>query len=104
MKVLDKFEGRPTNPTFKIDDDKWTYKINMIEYEALMEMHLFNMQLKKDDENGEPEFATMIIPANKMYETAGIRTTKNYYRVLAEDKPTYIDKESDDGIIYVALS
>ena len=54
----------------------------MIEYEALMEMHLFNMQLEKDDENGKPEFATMTIPANKMYETAGTKITKNYSRLL----------------------
>ena len=46
-KVLDEFERRPTKPTLKIDDDKWTYEINMIENKALMEMHLFNMQMKK---------------------------------------------------------
>ena len=45
----------------------------------------------------------MTIPANKMYETSGIKTTKNYYRVLAEDKPADINEESDNGIIYVEL-
>ena len=77
-KVLDEADRRPTKPTFKTDDDKLTYELNMIEYKALMELHLFNMQLKKDDENGKPEFATMTFPTKKMYETAGIKTTKNY--------------------------
>ena len=42
-KVLDEVERRPTKPTSKTDDDKLTYEIHMIEYEALMELHLFNM-------------------------------------------------------------
>ena len=46
-KVLDEFEGRPTKPTFEKDDDKWTYKINMIEIETLIELYLFNTQLEK---------------------------------------------------------
>ena len=100
-KVLNEFERRRTKPTFEIDINKWTYEINMIEYKALMEMHLFNIQLKKNDENGKPEFATMTIPANKMYETAGIKTTKNYYQVLAEDKPADNNEELADKIIYV---
>ena len=78
-----------------------TYKMNMIEYKALMDLHIFYMQLEKDDENGQPKPATMTIPANKMYATAEIKTTKNYYRVLAEDKPGNIDEELDDEIIYV---
>ena len=71
-KVLDKDERRPTKPTFKTDDDELTYELNMIEYEALIELHLFNMQLEKYDENGKPELATVTIPANMMYKTAGI--------------------------------
>ena len=44
----------------------------MIEYDALMDLHLFYMQLKKDDEKSKPKPATMTIPANKMYETAEV--------------------------------
>ena len=43
-KVLDEVERRPTKPTFKTDDDKLTYKINTIDYEGLMEMHLYNIE------------------------------------------------------------
>ena len=75
----------PTKPTFETNDDKLTYEIRMIEYDALMDLHLFYMQLKKDDEKSKPEPATMTISANKMYATAEIKTTKNYYRVLAEE-------------------
>ena len=46
-KVLNEVERRPTKPTFKTDDDKLTYEINMIEYEDLIELHLLDMQLKK---------------------------------------------------------
>ena len=48
-KVLGQIEAqaRPTKPTFKIDDNKWTYATNMIEYEALMELYLYYTQLKK---------------------------------------------------------
>ena len=77
------------------------FKINMIKYEALMEMYLFNMQLKKDDENGKPELATVTVPTNMMYEMAGIKTTENYYRVLAEDEPENIDGELGDKIVYI---
>ena len=42
-KVLDEDERRPTKPTFNTDDDKLTYKLNMIEYKALMKSNLFNM-------------------------------------------------------------
>ena len=62
----------------KTDDDKLTYEMNMIEYKALMDLHRFNMQLEKDGKNGKPKRATMTFPANKMYKTAGIKTTKNY--------------------------
>ena len=43
-KVLDEAHRRPTKPTFKTDDEKLTYEMNMIEYEALMDLHLFYMQ------------------------------------------------------------
>ena len=43
----------------------------------------------------------MTIPANKMYATADIKKSKNYYRVLAEDKPADTNEESDDETIYV---
>ena len=43
----------------------------------------------------------MTIPANKMYETPGIETTKNCYRALADDEPVDIDEELDNEIIYV---
>ena len=46
-KVLNEVERSPIKPIFKIDDDKWPYEIDMIDYEALMEIHLFNMQMKK---------------------------------------------------------
>ena len=49
LKVLGQIEAqaRPTKPTFEIDDNKWTYATNMIEYEALMELYLYYTQLKK---------------------------------------------------------
>ena len=59
------------------------------------------MQLKKDNEKSKPKLATMKIPANKMYATADMNKTKNYYRVLAEDEPADADEESDDETIYV---
>ena len=36
-KVLDADDRRPTKPTFKTDDDKLTYQMNMIEYKPLMD-------------------------------------------------------------------
>ena len=78
--VLDEADRRPTKPTFKTNDDKMIYKMNMIEYEALMDLHLFYMQLEKDNEKGMPKPATMTIPNNKMYAMAEIKITKNYYR------------------------
>ena len=42
--VLDKADRMPTKPTFGTNDDKLTYKIRMIEYDALMNLHLFYMK------------------------------------------------------------
>ena len=39
-KVLDEADRRPTKPTLNKDDDKLSYKMNMIQYEALMDLHL----------------------------------------------------------------
>ena len=70
--VLDEADRMPTKPTFETNDDKLTYKIRMIEYDALMDLHLFYMQLEKDNEKGKPKHATVTIPANKMYAMAEI--------------------------------
>ena len=94
--VLDEADRRPTKPTFGTNDNKLTYKLRMIEYDALLDLHLFCMQLKKDNEKSKPKPATMKIPANKMYSTADNNKAKNYYRVLAEDKPAEADKKLDD--------
>ena len=58
--VLNKADRRPTKPTFETDDDKLTYKILMIEYNALMDLHLFYMQLEKGDEKSKPKPATIV--------------------------------------------
>ena len=71
--VLNEADRMPTKPTFETNDDKWTYEIRMIEYDALVDLHRFYMQLKKDDEKSKPKPATMTIPANKMYATADIK-------------------------------
>ena len=39
--VLNEADRRPTKPTFGTNDNKLTYKIRMIEYDALMGLHLF---------------------------------------------------------------
>ena len=101
LEVLDEADRMPTKPTFEANDDKLTYEIRMIEYDALMNLHLFYMQLKKLDEKSKPKPATMTIPSNKTYATVDIKKTKNYYRVLAEDKPADADEESDDETTYV---
>ena len=76
--VLDEDDRIPTKPTFETNDNKLTYEIRMIEYDALIDLHIFYMQLKKDDEKGKPKPATMTIPAIKMYSMADIEKTKNY--------------------------
>ena len=43
----------------------------------------------------------MPFPANNMYKTAVIKTTKNYYRVLADDEPADNDEEFADEKIYI---
>ena len=97
-KVLAQIEeqARPTKPTLKIDDDKWTYATKMIDYEALMELYLYYRQLKKD-EHGEPVLATMTTPANTKCEATGMN---NYYRVLGHNKPADNDKEPTYETMY----
>ena len=51
--------------------------------------------IEKDNEKSKPKPATMKIPSNEMYATADNNKTKNYYRVLAEDKPADADGECD---------
>ena len=40
--------------------------------EALTELYLYDMKIRKKDEHGEPALANMIIPANAKYETAAM--------------------------------
>ena len=64
----------------------------MIEYEALTELYLYDMKIRKRDEYGEPALANMIIPANTKYETTAMKeylatAANNYYRVLTHNEP-----------------
>ena len=40
--VLDEADIMPTKPIFETNDDKLTYEIRMIEYDALVDLHLFS--------------------------------------------------------------
>ena len=74
-KVLDEFEklARPVKPMFEPDDDKWTYAVKIIEYEALTELYLYDMKVRKKDEDAEPALANMAILANEKYETTAMQ-------------------------------
>ena len=44
-------------PVYEPDNDKWTYEMKMIEYEALTEIYMFAKKLCEKDEDDKPVLA-----------------------------------------------